>query len=1352
MKKKDNGLNKMQQAAVEAPVYEDILIPAGAGSGKTKTLTERVYDIIAEGKIKPSELLVLTFTNNAAHEMKSRIVGRFAKEKDPAVSKLALEMLSSHVQTFDSFNQYLVGKYATRLGVSPQLSVMDDASYQSKRNELVDEVIQDYYSDSEKRARLISTLKKFTLKSDYGIKKMILDMGDELDKMTPLHREKFLAEYDERFFSDTFADQLFHEKMEYLRKKTILTIHRAYFVFSHFDEVTDLDSLDLAEWKKVFEREAAFTVDYHTISFGETCTDSLCQIMVNLIDSNDDEMAQRLREWDEKYWAPLPKKIVIDGDKEAKKRYDAAFKILTEIAGDTQSSLYTRYSYHGDRKREKEKLFSFQPDVHLLLEMEEEVRRRMNDFLRSTNSFSFSDIGAMSLRLLTEQQFNDVADEVRRRFRYIMVDEYQDTNDTQELFLGSLMKPVLLDGKMVQAHLFCVGDAKQSIYAFRNSNVELFRKRQKDYQQGPGHQVIAMNTNYRSRPSLIDDINYVCSYYMTLDHGCIDYLDPMESLTAGQQKGDQDDNFHIWRLYGECDPFAKKKRFCDPAQVHWEISAILQDIIQKVSEGYLIYDLDAKKMRPCRYGDFVILLRTKKSFPLFRKAFNEAGVKLNEKQSENLQETRSILFLQSLISFLKYFVQPETEDPKHLFLSIARSYAFRDQYSDAHIHELLMESEKQKEDPLAPFKTDNPSQDPEGGIWQRMENLAMELRQSSLSTIFLELLERFHVIDRLYLMGDVDANIQKIESLYQMAVQGEQRGQGLLDFVHLFQSVKLYDLSLASDTLVQSDDAVDMMTIHASKGLQNRIVYMPSSGNFLSKGDGRSLPAFIFSEDLGFQFRFEQFHPEGVFVDDQSFEESTDTLGTIAKEIRKKQDPNIDEHVRLFYVALTRAENEIILVGNDVYLDSNEEVYSMMHRCPHHLEIDGAFATKLIQKGLLSQEELDTYQSHLALVQTQPNLIGLSGFDDLQKDNYSSLRRAYYDERVSQYLDAEIQAILTRAYDHYLSIFKTMPEEEMANFYLAKYYPDAYINGSRGIVGIQEEKRKETEFAKTAAALSEEGSEEQDEEADDVPDSEDCEENIGDLNAMLQKMRKCILEEDAEAFRLVLGITATEAKNKKKAHDYFVQFGIRPFALLFDGIPSVVSLSYKTDRYEDRHRQVFPTPLKKNASSKPVISPLYVNDEALEFQPVVAKRASKSFVDEEVSVATLEYGTKLHAYMEAVDFKNPVLDFIQDVWDRKTIAACLELPPLKEAQQANVFSEYGYYDEETKKTGYIDLLYEKDGVYTIVDYKTSEIDDPAYVEQLHAYRRNVCRLFHVDESKVRLYLVSLKKKQYASIP
>lgn len=1351
MKKKDNGLNEMQRKAVEASVYEDVLIPAGAGSGKTKTLTERVYDIIAQGKIKPSELLVLTFTNNAAHEMKSRIVGRFAKEEDSAVSKLALEMLSSHVQTFDSFNQYLVGKYATRLGVSPRLSVMDAASYQSKRNELVDEVIQDYYTDPEKRVRLVSTLKKFTLKSDYGIKKMILDMGDELDKMTPIHRETYLAEYDERFFSDVFANQLFHEKMEYLRKKTILAIHRAYFVFLHFNEITDLDSLDLAEWKKVFEREAEFAMDYHSVFFGEPCTDSLCQAMTSLIDSSDDEMAQKLQDWDEKYWAPLPKKITID-DKEAKKKFDTAWKILKEVAGDTQGSLYTRYSYHEDREREKEKLFSFQPDVHLLLEMEEEVRRRMNDFLRSTNSFSFSDISAMSLRLLTEEPFNDVADEVRRRFRYIMVDEYQDTNDTQELFLGSLTKPVLLDGKMVQAHLFCVGDAKQSIYAFRNSNVELFRKRQRDYQQGPGHQVIAMNTNYRSRPSLIDDINYVCSYYMTLDHGCIDYLDPMEALTAGQHKGDQDDDFHIWRLYGECDPFAKKKRFCDPAQVNWEISAILQDIVQKVNEGYPIYDLDARKMRPCRYGDFVILLRTKKSFPLFRKAFNEAGVKLNEKQSENLQETRSVLFLQSLISFLKYFVQPEAEDPKHLFLSIARSYAFRDQYSDAHIHELLIQSEKQKEDPLAPFKTDNPSQDPKGGIWKRMENLATELRQSSLSAIFLELLERFHVVDRLYLMGDVDANIQKIESLYQMAVQGEQRGQGLLDFVHLFQSVKFYDLSLASDTLVQSDDAVDMMTIHASKGLQNRIVYMPSSGNFLSKGDGRSLPAFIFSEDLGFQFRFEQFHPDGVFVDGQSFEESTDTLGTIAKEIRKKHDPDIDEHVRLFYVALTRAENEIILVGNDVYSDSNEEVYSMMHRCPHHLEIDGDFARKLMQKGLLSQKELDAYCSHLALVQTQPNLEGCSSFSDLQKENYSSLKHTYYDERVSQYLNAEIQNILTRAYDHYLSIFKSLPEEEMANFYLTKYYPDAYVNGSRGIVGIQEEKRKESEFAKMAAALSEAESEGQEENTDDDLDNETGEENTDDLGVILQNMRKCILEEDAETFRPVLGITATEAKNKKKTHDYFVQFGIRPFALLFDGVPSVVSLSYKTDRYEDRHRQVFPASLKKNGFAKPVISPLHVNDDPLEFRPVIAKRASKSFVDEEVSVTTLEYGTRLHAYMEAVDFKNPVLDFIQDVWDRKTIAACLELPPLKEAQQANVFSEYGYYDEETKKTGYIDLLYEKDEVYTIIDYKTSEIDDPAYVEQLHVYRRNVCRLFHVDESKVRLYLVSLKKKQYASIP
>ena len=788
--------------------------------------------------------------------------------------------------------------------------------------------------------------------------------------------------------------------------------------------------------------------------------------------------------------------------------------------------------------------------------------------------------------------------------------------------------------------------------------------------------------------------------------------------------------------------------------MNWEISAILQDIIEKVRDGHLIYDLESKKMRPCRYGDFVILLRTKKFFPLFRKAFNEAGVKINEKQTENLQETRSVLYLQSLVSFLKYFVRPEKEDPKHLFLSIARSYAFRDQYPDAHIHDLLTQSEKKKaEDPLAPFKIDNPSCDPEGGIWQKMEHLAIQMQKSSLSAIFLELLQRFHVLDRLYLMGDVDANIQKIESLYQMASQGEQRGQGLVDFVHLFQSVKLYDLSLASDTLVQSDDAVDMMTIHASKGLQNRIVYMPSSGNFLSKGDGRSAPAFLFSEDLGFQFRYEQFQPNGVFVDGEPYVESTDTLGTVAKEIRQKQNPEIDEHVRLFYVALTRAENEIILVGNDVYCDSNEEVYSMMHCCPHHLEIDDGFAEKLIQNGLLNQTELEAYQSHLSLAQYPPLMAGFAALNDWQKENYSSLKRLYYDELVSRYLNSEIQTIVTRAYDHYLTIFKTLPEEEMANFYLAKYHPDAYLNGLRGIAGIEETKRKEAEFAKMAADLSEEGQADQDDDGsvDQDSDAQDDEGGVEDISSTLSMMRKCILEEDAVAFRSFLGIGVTEAKNKKGARDYFVQYGIRAFALLFDGVASVVSLSYRTDRYEDKHRQVFPVSWKKNAFSKPTVSTLSINDEPIVLSPVITKRASKSYVDEEVSTTTLEYGTKLHAYMEAIDFQNPNLDFISEIRDRKTIAACLELPPLKETRGANVFSEYGFYDEETKKTGYIDLLYEKDGVYTIVDYKTSDIDDPAYVEQLRVYRRNVCRLFQVGEEKVRLYLISLKKRQYASI-
>ena len=156
----NKNFNYEQNLALDNPINIDLQVSAGAGSGKTKTLSEKVMLLIEQG-LKPSELLVLTFTNNAAHEMKERIIQKFEDRKD-----IAFELASAHIQTFDSFSQYLVGMYSGRLKVAEQLSIIDKNVQDTKIKEFVEEVFDEYYSDNSKNKAFLQTLLKFNLRDD----------------------------------------------------------------------------------------------------------------------------------------------------------------------------------------------------------------------------------------------------------------------------------------------------------------------------------------------------------------------------------------------------------------------------------------------------------------------------------------------------------------------------------------------------------------------------------------------------------------------------------------------------------------------------------------------------------------------------------------------------------------------------------------------------------------------------------------------------------------------------------------------------------------------------------------------------------------------------------------------------------------------------------------------------------------------------------------------------------------------------------------------------------------------------------------------------------------------------------
>ena len=254
----NKDFNYEQNLALDNPIDIDLQVSAGAGSGKTKTLSEKVMLLIEQG-LRPSELLVLTFTNNAAHEMKERIIQKFENRKD-----IAFELASAHIQTFDSFSQYLVSRYSGELKVAEQLSIIDKNVQDTKIKEFVDQIFEEYYSDNEKNKLFLRTLLKFNLRDDEISKAVVIDIVDRISKLPINEQDKFLKHYDETFLSREFFDSNVNDLVE--SAKTIIRdrIFYAYFSERHLDAIESAHYLTL---KGIFSNPNNFTFDINNLLF-----------------------------------------------------------------------------------------------------------------------------------------------------------------------------------------------------------------------------------------------------------------------------------------------------------------------------------------------------------------------------------------------------------------------------------------------------------------------------------------------------------------------------------------------------------------------------------------------------------------------------------------------------------------------------------------------------------------------------------------------------------------------------------------------------------------------------------------------------------------------------------------------------------------------------------------------------------------------------------------------------------------------------------------------------------------------------------------------------------------------------
>lgn len=802
-------VTKPQQQAIQHR-KGNVLVSAGAGSGKTKVLTERVLNLVLNHRVELNHLLILTFTNAAANQMKDRIRQALILAGQ---SRQAEEIDSAFIMTFDAFALYLVRQHYHLLGVSPTVGIFEQTLYEIDRKVMLKKLFHEGYE--KKPVAFINLIKTYVINQDETLIDFILNI-DAKANLKP-NKQVYLDEYITTHYDPTW----FQEKED------------AYFLF-------------LKEQITLVEQQADFFESPEQMDwFKQTCQSFLAQpdlttLLVALKNLSFPRLKPKGVSEDDK--------ILRNQLKKELKTYQLKAEMLPI---EDQRQLYIHTKEH----------------VATIIQLIRELNLRLDEKKRQQQQYPFSDIAKMATLILKNQATKA---KLQTQFESIMIDEYQDTNDLQEDFLLQLQ----------DANLFMVGDIKQSIYRFRNANSQLFQAKLKAYQpylnQEDGHQkVILMNQNFRSRPEVIDSINDLFTTIMSVDAGGVDYLHG-HALSAGQklysELKDPNQPYGIELLRYEAPPVNKDQH---------EPLLIVQDIIRKMNSGLQVVDLESKTLRPIQFRDFAILIDRKTHFESYLEIFSQYGIPLEVFAERNLSNSDFFRVMKHLIALIVLSDHGGKEEHlKHAYVSVLRSFLF--QVEDDQLYRWALGQIPLETLPLFPI----------------LKKYHQAKYQLSLHQLMDELMIDLHIEERLLMLPDLPSNLARFQGLMLRVKQLSDLGYTVQQFYEFLLQSDAIDVELTIASPKETDNAVQLMTIHKSKGLEFPYVYYPG----LTKGFNmvETKGVYQYASTYGIQLPYPNAaYPKSLIVD-LIFHEEKQAI--------------ISEQVRLFYVALTRAKEQIIFI------------------------------------------------------------------------------------------------------------------------------------------------------------------------------------------------------------------------------------------------------------------------------------------------------------------------------------------------------------------------------------------------------------------------------------------------------
>ena len=859
---------------------QNILVSASAGSGKTFVMAERILDQLARG-VEISQLFISTFTVKAATELKERLekkISQQIQETDDVDLKQHLgrqlaDLPNAAIGTMDSFTQKFLGKHGYLIDIAPNFRILQNESEQLLlKNEVFHQVFEEHYQgeNKEKFSRLVKNFAGRG-KDERGLRQQVYKIYDFLQSTSSPQKwlnESFLKGFEEADFAnekDKLTEQI----------KQALWDLESFFRY-HLDN-------DAKEFPK-----AAYLENV--------------QLVLDEIGSLNQESDSQA------YQAVLARIIAISKEKNGRSLANSSRKADLKPLAD---------AYNDERKAKFAKLGQLADQITILdyqeryhedtWDLAKTFQTFMSDFVeayrerkRQENAFEFADISHFTIEIL--ENFPQVREAYQERFHEVMVDEYQDTNHIQERMLE-----LLSNGH----NRFMVGDIKQSIYRFRQADPQIFNEKFQCYAQNPQEgKLILLKENFRSSSEVLSATNDVFERLMDQEVGEINYDSMHQLVFANSKLTPNPENKAEFLLYDKDDSGQEEEESSADTKLTGEMRLVIKEILNLHQEKGAAFKEIALLTSSRSRNDQILLALSEYGIP----------VKTDGEQNNYLQS----LEVQVMLDTLRVIHNP-LQDYALVALMKSPMFGF-------------------DEDELARLSLQKVEDKVQENLYEKLVN-AQKQATSQKNLIYTALAEKLNQFldtldswrlyakthslydliwkiynDRFYYdyVGALPNGPARQANLYALALRADQfeksNFKGLSRFIRMIDQVLEAQHDLASVAVAPPKDAVELMTIHKSKGLEFPYVFILNMDQDFNKQDSMSEVILSRQNGLGVKYiakvetgAVEAHYPKTIKLSIPSL--------TYTQNEKELQLASYSEQMRLLYVAMTRAEKKLYLVG-----------------------------------------------------------------------------------------------------------------------------------------------------------------------------------------------------------------------------------------------------------------------------------------------------------------------------------------------------------------------------------------------------------------------------------------------------